>query len=108
MRLPVSTSRLQIHVPGDMRAAERLYLQDLPELLRTKPGDWIAYSAQGRIAQGPDEMALFQLCFTQGLRRGQFLVARIEPDAPSAAITESWNPLEGPEARDHEAVSQGS
>ena len=80
---------------ADLQAAERLYLCDLPELLQSKPGRWVAYSSQGVIAEGDDELSVFQLCYARGLRRGHFLVARVEPDLPAAEINENWFPPEG-------------
>lgn len=73
-----------------LQAAERRYLRDLPQLLGSKPGRWVAYASQGLIAEGDDELALFRACREQGLPRGQFVVARVEPDLPPAEITENW------------------
>lgn len=78
---------------AEMAAAEALYLRDLPGLLETKLGWWVAYSPEGCIAEGKDELALFEACLRQGHQRGRFLVARVEPDAPAVEITESWSPL---------------
>ena len=102
------------HRPGDLRstqppvlggdysqellAAERRYLRDLPQLLRSKPGRWVGYSSQGLIAEGDDELAVFRTCDQQGLQRGQFVVARVEPDLPPAEITENWFPAAAQEA----------
>ena len=76
----------------DLQAAERLYLNDLPAMLESKPGRWVAYSSQGLIVEGDDELAVFQVCYAQGRRRGEFLVACVEPDLPAAEITENWFP----------------
>jgi hypothetical protein len=86
-------SALTVKPTLEMLAAEERYRCDLPELLRTKFGRWVVYTDQGRIAEGDDELALFQECFRRGLERGHFLVARAEPDAPTAQITENWSPL---------------
>ena len=76
----------------DFAAAERLYLQDLPELLNSKAGRWVAYTSEGLIAEGDDELALFRSCYERGFKRGHFLVTRVEPDLPTAEITENWFP----------------
>ena len=73
----------------DLQAAERLYLRDLPELHQSKPNRWVAYTSQGLIAEGGDELAVFRSCYERGLRRGQFLVARIERDLPVAEINDN-------------------
>ena len=82
----------------EMQAAERRYLRDLPQLLVSKPGRWVAYTSQGLIAEGDDELAVFRACGQQGLQRGQFVVARVEPDLPPAEITENWFPTATQEA----------
>ena len=82
----------------ELLAAERRYLRDLPQLLRSKPGRWVGYSSQGLIAEGDDELAVFRTCGQQGLQRGQFVVARVEPDLPPAEITENWFPAAAQEA----------
>ena len=76
----------------EQQAAGQRYLRDLPQLLRCRAGCWVAYSAQGLIAEGADELAVFRACEQQGLQRGQFVVARVEPDLPPAEITENWFP----------------
>lgn len=74
----------------ETRAAEQRYLRDLPQLLVSKAGRWVAYTSQGLIAEGDEELAVFRACDERGLRRGQFVVARVEPDLPAAEITENW------------------
>ncbi|MCU0875375.1 MAG: hypothetical protein MUE50_23845 [Pirellulaceae bacterium] len=61
-------------------------------MLRTKAGRWVAYTAQGLLAEGDDELALFRACSEQGLERSEFLVARVEPDLPASEISENWFP----------------
>ncbi len=82
----------------ELLAADRRYLRDLPQLLRSKPGRWVGYSSQGLIAEGDDELAVFRTCGQQGLQRGQFVVARVEPDLPPAEVTENWFPAVAREA----------
>jgi hypothetical protein len=91
----------------EMLAAEERYLRDLPDLLRTEFGRWVAYTAQGRIAEGDNELALFQECFRRGLQRGQFLVARVESDAPAAQITDNWSALDPSPGTYDAAVPEG-
>src|SRR3990172_1522943 len=92
-----ATVRVTLEEPGgaavvapnpDLQAAEQLYLRDLPEMLQSKPGRWVAYTPQGLLADGDDELAVFRSCDERGLRRGHFLVSRVEPDLPTAEINE--------------------
>jgi hypothetical protein len=77
--------------PGRQRqvgaTAERRYLQDLPALLDVKAGRWVAYTTRGLLAEGDDELALFRICQEQGLKHGEFIVARVEPDLPASEVT---------------------
>ncbi len=76
----------------EMIAAENLLMRELPHLSLTKLGRWVAYSPDGCIAESDDELALFQQCQKLNLQKGKFLVARVEPDAPTTEITDIWFP----------------
>jgi hypothetical protein len=54
--------------------------RDLPELLQTKPGAWVAYAGARRLGFGKTKTELYQRCFAQGLQRGKFIVRRVEPE----------------------------
>lgn len=84
-RLP---PRYQPH--PEFAKAERLFWHDLPKLLPTKAGRWVVYTSKGRIMEGADGVVLEQECQRRGLRTGQYLVARVEPDAPVADIPLDW------------------
>jgi hypothetical protein len=79
-----------VHREPDSHAAEQRYVKDLPQLLESKAGRWVAYAPQGLIAEGEDELALFRLCRERGLKPGEFFVARVEPDLPPAEVTDNW------------------
>lgn len=78
----------------DLAAAERFFLTDLPRLLTTCPGRWVAYSGAGRLAEGDEPIALHRRCLDSGLEPGRFLVARVEPDLPVAEMSQNWFPPE--------------
>jgi hypothetical protein len=54
---------------------------DLPALLKTHPGKWVAYHGNRQIGIGSRKTALFQQCLRAGLEPGQFVVLRIEYEA---------------------------
>src|SRR4051794_18261205 len=54
-------------IPHPNPEAERLFREELPELLRTKPGRWVAYTPKGCVAEGADWQAVFQQVSQQGL-----------------------------------------
>jgi len=68
-------------VPALIRQARAAWRRDLPTLLRTHPGQWVAYHGERQIAVGSSKTDLFQQCLRSGLQRGEFLVLRIEPEA---------------------------
>jgi hypothetical protein len=57
------------------------FRRDLPELLRTHPGQWVAYHGDERIGFGRTETELYQRCFARGLTRDDFIVGFTEPGA---------------------------
>ncbi len=57
------------------------FRRDLPELLWTHPGQWVAYHGDERIGFGRTETELYQRCFARGLTRDDFIVGFTEPGA---------------------------
>ncbi len=55
--------------------------RDLPELLKTHPGKWVAYHGDERVGFGKTETELYQRCFARGLTRDDFIVGFTEPGA---------------------------
>jgi hypothetical protein len=52
--------------------------RDLPELLKTHPGKWVAYHGDQRMGFGRTKTELVQKCLRSGLEIGQFLVLTVE------------------------------
>jgi hypothetical protein len=61
--------------------ARAAWRRDLPTLLETHPGKWVAYHGDRQIGIGSRKTQLFQECLHAGLERGQFIVLRIEHEA---------------------------
>jgi hypothetical protein len=81
-----SAPLFEVAVNSDFREAEQRYWQDLPRLLVTQPGRWVAYGPDGLIGEGEDPTTLYRKCFSQGFVAGHFLVTRVEPDLPVADL----------------------
>lgn len=60
------------------RTAAEAFERELPELLRTHPGEWVAYSGNRRIAMAPTSLQLGDLC--AGVPTNELLIRRIRPD----------------------------
>jgi hypothetical protein len=67
--------------PAAIRQAHAAFRRDLGRLLDERPGQWVAYRGAERIGVAPTKAALYQECLRRGLRRGEFLVRSIEPEA---------------------------
>ena len=64
--------------PPAILEAQRVYLQDLPELLKTRRGQWVAYYGSERLAFGATQDSLCEECFARGYQ--EFLIRYIEPE----------------------------
>lgn len=64
-------------VPG-IQASINAFRRDLPELLRTHPGKWVAYHGDRRVGFGKTQTELYQRCFSLGLTRDDFIVGFTE------------------------------
>jgi hypothetical protein len=61
-------------------AAYEAFRRDLPQLLQTHPGKWVAYSGDRRLGFSNTKSELYLTCLAQGLPRGEFLVTCVEPE----------------------------
>jgi hypothetical protein len=81
---PAELLPFRVHplVVGAQQAFERA----LPQLLRERPGQWVAYHGDRLIGFAPSKSELYQECLRQGLPRGEFLVRSIEPGPEVIAV----------------------
>jgi hypothetical protein len=64
--------------PPAILEAQRVFYEDLPELLKTHRGQWVAYSGKERLGFGATQDALWDECLARGYP--EFLIRCIEPD----------------------------
>lgn len=69
-------------VQDALRKSRELYLAELPALLDSHRGEWAAYTPTGRIVLNSDPEQVYRECCDRGLRSGEFLLCRVEPDVP--------------------------
>lgn len=74
-----------VAAPLGILEARRRFLRDLPELLESHEGDWVACTRDRRIGCGPSKRELYRKCLGQGLKEDEFVVCSIEPGVPSEA-----------------------
>lgn len=67
------------------------FRRDLPGLLKTHRGEWVAYHGQQQIGIARTAATLYQDCFRRGLEDHEFLVSHISPEIPDNEITWSVN-----------------
>ncbi len=56
-----------------------LFWQELPELLKTKPGKWVVYTTNGLVQEGDDSDAMYKWSFAQGFEVDDFIVEQVVP-----------------------------
>jgi hypothetical protein len=78
-------------VPPLIARAQIQFRRDLPELIDSHAGDWVAYSGEERIGVGPSEKELVLRCVRQGLRDDQFVVRAIAPEAEEIIDPAEWS-----------------
>ena len=68
------------------------FRRDLPELLKSRDGWWVAYHGDEQIGFARSQRKLYQECLRRGLTDDQFLVCGILPDAAddSAELLTPW------------------
>jgi hypothetical protein len=76
---------IRASTPPEILEAQTTFLQDLPELLKERRGQWVAYYGSKRIAIAPTEMALNEECRRQGYRH--CLIRCIWPYPPFGYIS---------------------
>lgn len=54
------------------------FLNDLPALMASHPGQWAAYAGDVRLGTGASKRALYRQCIAAGHRDGDFLICGIE------------------------------
>ena len=71
---------LQEPFPAMVMQSRGAWRRDLPILLKSNPGQWVAYHGDKQMGIGRTKTELFQQCLHGGLQRGQFIVLLIEPE----------------------------
>ena len=66
------------------------FRRDLPRLLESHGGKWVAYRGEQRLGFGKTQTELYEQGFAHGLKADEFLVCSIEPEIPDEEITWSY------------------
>ena len=66
--------------PQELRQlARRAFDRDLPRLLKSHPGQWVAYQGDTQVICAEHTHDVYQECFRQGLTRDQLMIFEIAP-----------------------------
>ena len=82
-------------------ARRNQFRRDLPELIGSHAGNWVAYSGEERIGVGPSEKEIVRRCVRQGLRDDEFVVRAIAPE-----VEEIIHPLLMNQGNSHSATTR--
>jgi hypothetical protein len=66
--------------------AQQAFERDLPKLLKTHPGQWVAYQGDQQLLCAPHTHEVYEECFQQGLTSDQFMIFEIGPDVEEVRI----------------------
>jgi hypothetical protein len=83
---PEPDARLSPNIAPAIEQAQRAFRRELPNLLRERPGQWVAYHGEKRVGFATTKTALYQDCLRRGLRRDEFLVRSIEPEVDEITV----------------------
>ena len=72
-------SLAQMPIPPMIQRSQEAFGRDLPELLKKRRGQWVAYHGDERIGFGRTETQLYQECFRRGLTDDEFVVRIVVP-----------------------------
>ena len=65
-----------------IQRSQATFRRDLPQLLKTDAGRWVAYNGDRQVALGRSKRKLYQQCLQQGLNLDEFTVRCIQPELP--------------------------
>jgi len=64
--------------------SQEAFHRDLPELLKNRYGQWVAYQGNERVGFGRTQLELYRECLRRGLKDEDFVVWGITPEWPDA------------------------
>src|SRR4051794_15607842 len=69
-----------VRVSPFILCAEDAFRLDLPQLLKERPGQWVAYHGHQRLDFAATKPQLYQECVNRGLQPEEFHILSIEPE----------------------------
>jgi hypothetical protein len=75
-------------IPPMIQRSLEAYRRDLPELMKTHYGQWVAYHGDQRLGFSRSKTALVQECLRRGIRDEEFIVDTVEPEIPDDDVLE--------------------
>ena len=76
-----------------IRGGLEAFSRDLPELLKTHKGRFVAYSGDRRLGIDQSKFRLVRLCLNQGLTVSEFIVLGIAPAIPEDLDWEEFHDI---------------
>ena len=74
-----SDPEIRASTPPIILEAQAAFFADLPEMLRERYGQWVAYHGKHRIGFGKDDWALEEECLRQGYNENELLIYLVYP-----------------------------
>jgi hypothetical protein len=68
-----------VPIPPLIERGQAAFRRDLPELLKTRYGQWVAYHGDQRLGFGWSKFQLVQECLRRGINDRELLVCGVAP-----------------------------
>jgi hypothetical protein len=69
-------------IPPLIQRAQAAFRRDLPELMKTHEGQWVAYHGDQRMGFARSKPKLVQECLRRGIPDDEFVVRGVGPEMP--------------------------
>jgi hypothetical protein len=74
-------------IPPMLDRSLKAFRRDLPQLLKSHCGQWVAHRGDEIVGFGRTERELYKRCFGLGLKDDEFLVSRVSPEITDDQLT---------------------
>ena len=69
-------------IPQMIQVSQAAFRRDLPALMKTHYGYWVAYHGEERLGFARSKSKLVQECLRRGLKEDEFVVRGVAPEMP--------------------------
>jgi hypothetical protein len=91
-----------------IQQAEAAFRRDLEQLLKERPGQWVAYRGEKPVAFADDDFELARECLDRGISRSEFIIRLIDAEQGDEMISGKAQSQDGYEFRRSNVFALGT